>query len=103
MFLNILAALLYIYKLPGITIRLPPTGLRRTGGDLDKPPGKDGWTNSGYDGELVVPQPTSKLRGYSKDSRDSGVNSGLSDYMSRLDPGRLSSRRWRESVTDYRM
>ena len=31
------------------------------------------------------------------------MNSGLSDYISRMDPGRLSSRRWRESVTDYRM
>ena len=84
----------YIYfGRPSSTMKSPVVG-----------PGNVGWTNTAYSREdLVVPQPVSKSRGYSKDSRDSGVNSGLSDYMSRMDPGRLSSRRWRESVTDYRM
>ena len=63
-----------------------------------------GYINTGYRrGDPSVPQPSGKSRGYSKDSRDSGMNSGLSDYISRMDPGRLSSRRWRESVQDYRM
>ena len=72
----------------------------------DKTPINAGWINSGYDqSDVVVPQPTAPKngRGFSKYSGDSGVNSGLSDYISRMDPGRISSRRWRESVTDYRM
>ena len=72
----------------------------------DKTPINAGWINSGYDqSEAVVPQPTApkNSRGFSKYSGDSGVNSGLSDYISRMDPGRISSRRWRESIQDYRM
>ena len=72
----------------------------------DKTPINAGWVNSGYDqSDVVVPQPTApkNSRGFSKYSGDSGVNSGLSDYISRMDPGRISSRRWRESIQDYRM
>ena len=69
-----------------------------------KSPINSGYINTGYQrNNPSVPQPTGKSRAFSKDSRDSGMNSGLSDYISRMDPGRLSSRRWRESVTDYRM
>ena len=72
----------------------------------DKTPINAGWINSGYDqNDVVVPQPTApkNSRAFSKFSGDSGVNSGLSDYISRMDPGRISSRRWRESIQDYRM
>merc|ERR1712183_471044 len=87
----------------GSSFRDPQTTPTRTD---DKTPINAGWVNSGYDqSDAVVPQPTAPKngRGFSKYSGDSGVNSGLSDYISRMDPGRISSRRWRESVTDYRM